>query len=63
MARKKISTTVYLESAQLAALRELTARTKVPMATLIREGVEAVLAARGQLLPIPVGQPFAAAVS
>jgi hypothetical protein len=63
MARKKISTTVYLESAQLAALREVTARTKVPMATLIREGVEAVLAALGQALPLPVSQPYGAAVS
>lgn len=63
MARKKISTTVYLDSAQLAALRDLTARTGVPMAKLIRDGVETMLRERGQSLPLPAGQPYGAAVS
>lgn len=63
MARKKISTTVYLESGQVAALRELSERTRVPMSEFIREGIDAVLAMRGQAKPLPAGQPFGAAVS
>lgn len=44
MARKKVSTTVYLEATQLAALQALQQQTKVPMAEYIRQGVDLVLA-------------------
>jgi len=37
------STTVYLERDQLARLRVLYSKTKVPMAEIIREGVDRVL--------------------
>jgi len=63
VARKKISTTVYLDSSSLAALHELSERTKVPMARLIRDAIDEMLAARGQRIPTPVGQPYGAAVS
>lgn len=45
VSRKKVSTTVYLNAEQVAALRDLSARTRVPIAEYVREGVDAVLAA------------------
>jgi len=43
MARKKISTTVYITPEQDAALKLLHHRTKVPVAEYIRQGIDLVL--------------------
>ena len=43
MARKKISTTVYITPEQNEALHVLHDRTKVPVAVYIREGIDLVL--------------------
>ena len=44
MARKKITTTVYLEPEQKERLAKLHERTRVPVAAYIREGIDLVLA-------------------
>lgn len=44
VARKKLSTTVYLTIEQDQALKELSARTKVPAAEYIRQGIDLILA-------------------
>jgi hypothetical protein len=51
MARKKVSTTVYIEPEQAERLKLLHERTKVPVAVYIREGIELVLAKYDHLLP------------
>ena len=43
MSWKKISTTVYITPEQDAALKQLNAKTKVPVAEYIRQGIELVL--------------------
>jgi len=43
MARKKISTTVYLTPEQVEQLKLLHARTRVPVAEYIRQGIDLVL--------------------
>jgi predicted DNA-binding protein len=43
MSRKKISTTVYITPEQDALLKQLNAKTKVPVAEYIRQGIELVL--------------------
>ena len=43
MARKKISTTVYITPEQDERLKLLHARTKVPVAEYIRQGIDLVL--------------------
>ena len=43
MARKKLSTTVYITPEQDARLKLLHARTKVPVAEYIRQGIDLVL--------------------
>lgn len=43
MARRKISTTVYITPEQDAALKALSARTKVPVAEYIRQGIDRLL--------------------
>jgi predicted DNA-binding protein len=43
MARKKISTTVYITPEQDERLKELHERTKVPVAEYIRQGIDLVL--------------------
>lgn len=43
MARKKISTTIYITPEQNELLHLLHARTKVPVAVYIREGIDLVL--------------------
>lgn len=43
MARKKISTTIYITSEQDEKLKLLNDRTKVPVAVYIREGIDLVL--------------------
>ncbi|HEV8324616.1 MAG TPA: ribbon-helix-helix domain-containing protein [Myxococcota bacterium] len=51
MARKKISTTVYITPEQDEALKKLNGRTKVPIAEYIREGIDLVLARYKKDLP------------
>jgi hypothetical protein len=51
MSRKKISTTVYITPEQDAALKQLNAKTKVPVAEYIRQGIELVLAKYKDNLP------------
>ena len=43
MSRKKISTTIYITPEQNELLHLLHARTKVPVAVYIREGIDLVL--------------------
>ncbi len=43
MARKKVSTTVYVTPEQAERLRLLHDRTKVPVAEYIRQGIDLVL--------------------
>ena len=43
MARKKISTTVYITQEQSEQLKLLNRKTKVPVAEYIREGIDLVL--------------------
>ena len=50
MARKKISTTVYITPEQDERLKELNDRTKVPVAEYIRQGIDLVLKEYGHLL-------------
>ncbi|MBI5510158.1 MAG: ribbon-helix-helix domain-containing protein [Deltaproteobacteria bacterium] len=51
MAEKKVSTTVYITKAQAERLKQLHARTKVPIAEYIREGIDLVLKAHADKLP------------
>ena len=51
MARKKISTTVYLTEAQVASLKELHNRTRVPIAEYIRMGIDLILERNAHVLP------------
>ena len=43
MARKKVSTTVYLTAEQVRALKDLHERTRVPIAEFIRMGIDLIL--------------------
>ncbi len=51
MARKKLSTTVYITPEQQALLKELHNRTKVPVAEYIRQGIDMVLEKYSAHLP------------
>lgn len=51
MSRKKISTTVYITPEQNERLHLLHARTKVPVAVYIREGIDLVLSRYEHALP------------
>ena len=51
MARKKISTTVYITEEQDRRLKELSQRTKVPVAVYIREGIDLALDRYREKLP------------
>ncbi|MGF1510112.1 MAG: ribbon-helix-helix domain-containing protein [Myxococcota bacterium] len=51
MARRKVTTTVYLESEQDRLLKALSERTGVTVAAYIREGVDRVLEAHADHLP------------
>ncbi|MCA9679813.1 MAG: ribbon-helix-helix domain-containing protein [Kofleriaceae bacterium] len=51
MSRKKISTTVYITPEQDAQLKVLHARTKVPVAEYIRQGIDLVLDKYKEHLP------------
>lgn len=49
--RKKISTTVYITPEQDARLKLLHARTKVPVAEYIRQGIDLILEKHRDQLP------------
>lgn len=51
MARKKISTTIYITPEQNEQLKTLHNRTKVPVAVYIREGIDLVLDKHRDELP------------
>jgi predicted DNA-binding protein len=51
MARKKISTTIYITAEQNERLKLLHDRTKVPVAVYIREGIDLVLERHQAELP------------
>ncbi|MBN2493596.1 MAG: ribbon-helix-helix domain-containing protein [Deltaproteobacteria bacterium] len=51
MARKKISTTVYITQEQSEKLKLLNSKTKVPVAEYIREGIDLVLERHKDMLP------------
>lgn len=51
MSRKKISTTIYVTPSQSERLKLLHARTKVPVAVYIREGIDLILKKYEHLLP------------
>ena len=51
MGGKKISTTIYITKEQDTRLKELNARTKVPVSVYIREGIDLVLERYRDVLP------------
>ena len=51
MARKKISTTIYITPEQNEALKQLSAKTKVPVAEYIRQGIDLALEKYRGILP------------
>ena len=51
MSNKKVSTTVYITKSQSQQLKELHARTKVPVAEYIRQGIDKVLEENADKLP------------
>ena len=51
MARKKISTTVYITPEQNEKLKLLNDKTKVPVAEYIRQGIDLVLERHKDALP------------
>jgi predicted DNA-binding protein len=51
MARKKISTTIYITPEQNEALKQLSAKTKVPVAEYIRQGIDLALEKYRDILP------------
>lgn len=51
MARKKLSTTIYITPEQNERLKVLHQRTKVPIAVYIREGIDLVLEKYDHHLP------------
>ncbi|MCP4602651.1 MAG: ribbon-helix-helix domain-containing protein [Proteobacteria bacterium] len=51
MARKKVSTTIYITEEQEQKLKELNKRTKVPVSVYIREGIDLVLERYKEVLP------------
>jgi hypothetical protein len=51
MARKKISTTIYITPEQNEQLKQLNAKTRVPVAEYIRQGIDLVLEKERHNLP------------
>lgn len=51
MARKKISTTIYITEEQNAKLKQLNEKTKVPVAEYIRQGIDMILKLHRDHLP------------
>jgi hypothetical protein len=43
MASRKVKTNIYIEQSTLKALKEISARTMIPMASLIRKGIDQVI--------------------
>ena len=62
MARKKISTTIYITPEQSERLKQLHDKTKVPVAEYIRQGIDLVLEKQKHQLPgqltldVPLGK-------
>jgi predicted DNA-binding protein len=56
MARRKISTTVYITREQDELLKRLSQHTKVPVAEFIRQGIDLVLERRTVALDQPAGR-------
>jgi hypothetical protein len=52
MARRKISTTIYITPEQNERLKMLSERTQRPVAEFIRQGIDIVLEQNAQLLPV-----------
>jgi predicted DNA-binding protein len=51
MARNKISTTVYITAEQNERLKLLSQKTRIPVASFIREGIDLVLERHKKNLP------------
>jgi hypothetical protein len=51
MARKKISTTIYITPEQNEQLKQLNSKTRVPVAEYIRQGIDMVLEKERHNLP------------
>ena len=51
MARNKISTTVYITQEQNELLKLLSQKTRIPVASFIREGIDLVLERHKKSLP------------
>jgi predicted DNA-binding protein len=51
MARNKISTTVYITAEQNERLKQLSQKTRIPVASFIREGIDLVLERHKKHLP------------
>jgi predicted DNA-binding protein len=51
MARKKISTTIYITPEQNDQLKQLNAKTRVPVAEYIRQGIDMMLEKERHNLP------------
>lgn len=51
MARKKISTTIYITEEQNELLKKLNEKTKVPVAEYIRQGIDLILERHKKELP------------
>jgi Ribbon-helix-helix domain len=45
---RKVKTSIYLDQARLTALKAISDRTMIPMSSLIRKGIDNVLAEYGQ---------------
>lgn len=56
MARRKVSTTVYITREQDELLKRLSQHTKVPVAEFIRQGIDLVLERRTVALDQPAGR-------
>ena len=51
MARKKVSTTIYITPEQNEQLKQLNQKTRVPVAEYIRQGIDLVLEKQRHHLP------------
>lgn len=51
MARNKVSTTVYITAEQNELLKQLSQKTRVPVAAYIREGIDMVIERHKEHLP------------
>ena len=51
MTKRKVTTTIYLTEEQQTLLRELSQRSKVPIAEYIRQGVDLILKKYSRRLP------------